>query len=454
MTVFNRMRHGTFRSFGTRNFRLFFSGMVVSMAGTWMQTVALSWLVLQLSGNSGVAVGLVISFQYLPTLFFGAYGGVFIDAFDKRKVMAFTQVVQALVALLLALLTFTDVIQLWMVYAIVVLNGFALVVDNPARTTIVSEFVGDDDFPNAVGLNNATMQTARIAGPAIAGPLIVLFGTAVCFAVNSLSFVAMLVALAMMRGSEMRRRPPIGRHKGQMRDGLRYIWRKRDLRAALLIMAVVGTLSFNMSVITPLMAKVEFAGDAATLSWMVIALGCGALVGALAFATRSAVTARLMVFSGLVFGGLLLLAAVAPTLAMFLGVLAVIGATQTTFITSSNSLIQLRADPAMRGRVMAVYNVAVLGSTPIGGPLVGWLSQQLGPRWAFVLEAVGVFLAMAVFGTVFIRACHRDRDTFERSTVPDGDHVVTAPPLTAGARTSASSTPVTPPASPAPSPAR
>jgi hypothetical protein len=270
---------------------------------------------------------MVISFQYLPTLFFGAYGGVFIDAFDKRKVMAFTQVVQALVALLLALLTFTDVIQLWMVYAIVVLNGFALVVDNPARTTIVSELVGDDDFPNAVGLNNATMQTARIAGPAIAGPVIVLFGTAVCFAVNSLSFVAMLIALAMMRGSEMRRRPPIGRHKGQMRDGLRYIWRKRDLRCP----ADRGGGGH---------AVVQHERDHTLTRWsspgcghtepMVIALGCGALVGALA--PRPGRRSPPMVF-----GVGLRRVSRWPRSFVPCRVLraAVIGATQTTFITSS-----------------------------------------------------------------------------------------------------------------------
>jgi MFS family permease len=292
-----------------RNFRLFFGGQVVSMAGTWMQTVALSWLVLQLSGNSGLAVGLVFSFQYLPTLFLGAYGGVFIDAFDKRKVMAVTQVIQTTAAVLLAVLTFTGVVELWMVYAITMLNGLALVVDNPARVTIVSELVGDEDLSNALGLNNAVVQTARIAGPALAGVVILVSGTAMCFAVNALSFLAMLAALAALDPSKMHRKPPLGRHKGQMRDGLHYIWNRRDLRAALLLMTVIGTLSFNMSVITPLMAKLEFDGDAATLSWMIIALGCGALVGALVFASRASVTPRLMVYSGLVFGGLLVLCA-------------------------------------------------------------------------------------------------------------------------------------------------
>ncbi len=296
---------GTFRSLRQRNFRLFFGGQVVSMAGTWMQTVALSWLVLQLSGNSGLAVGLVFSFQYLPTLFLGAYGGVFIDAFDKRKVMAFTQGLQAFAAVLLAILTFTGVVELWMVYAITMLNGLALVVDNPARVTIVSELVGDEDLSNALGLNNAVVQTARIAGPALAGVVILVSGTAMCFAVNAVSFIAMLVALALLDPTKMHRKPPLGRHKGQMRDGLRYIWHRRDLRSALLLMTVIGTLSFNMSVITPLMAKVEFDGDAATLSWMIIALGCGALVGALVFASRSSVTPRLMVTTGLGFGVLL-----------------------------------------------------------------------------------------------------------------------------------------------------
>jgi MFS family permease len=410
-----------------RNFRLFFGGQVVSMAGTWMQTVALSWLVLQLSGNSGLAVGLVFSFQYLPTLFLGAYGGVFIDAFDKRKVMAVTQVIQTTAAVLLAVLTFTGVVELWMVYAITMLNGLALVVDNPARVTIVSELVGDEDLSNALGLNNAVVQTARIAGPALAGVVILVSGTAMCFAVNALSFLAMLAALAALDPSKMHRKPPLGRHKGQMRDGLHYIWNRRDLRAALLLMTVIGTLSFNMSVITPLMAKLEFDGDAATLSWMIIALGCGALVGALVFASRASVTPRLMVYSGLVFGGLLVLCALSPTLAAFLGVLAFVGAVQTVFLTATNSIIQLRAEPSMRGRVMGVYNVTVLGSTPIGGPLIGLLGQTFGPRWAFMVEAGGVFVGMAAFGTMFLRACRRQGDSYEQSVLPDSDHVVVAP---------------------------
>jgi MFS family permease len=355
------------------------------------------------------------------------------------------------VAILLAVLTVTGVVELWMVYAVTLLNGLALVVDNPTRTTIVSELVGDDDLSNALGLNNAVIQTARIAGPALAGVVILVSGTAMCFAINAVSFVAMLGALAVLDPTKMHRKPPLGRHKGQMRDGLHYIWHRRDLRAALLLMAVIGTLSFNMSVITPLMAKLEFDGDAATLSWMIIALGCGALVGALVFASRSSVTPRLMVTAGLGFGALLVAAAVSPTLGLFLGVLVLIGAVQTNFITSSNSIIQLRAEPAMRGRVMGVYNVTVLGSTPIGGPVIGFLSQQLGPRWAFVVEAGGVFLGMAVFGTMFLRACRRQGDTYEQSALPDGDHVVVAPPVSRSQ--SASSAPSAPSApSPAPGP--
>jgi MFS family permease len=192
-------------------------------------------------------------------------------------------------------------------------------------------------------------------------------------------------------------------------------------------MAVIGTLSFNMSVITPLMAKLEFDGDAATLSWMIIALGCGALVGALVFASRASVTPRLMVYSGLVFGGLLVLCALSPTLAAFLGVLAFVGAVQTVFLTATNSIIQLRAEPSMRGRVMGVYNVTVLGSTPIGGPLIGLLGQTFGPRWAFMVEAGGVFVGMAAFGTMFLRACRRQGDSYEQSVLPDSDHVVVAP---------------------------
>ncbi len=427
MTAVTGWRAGTFRSLQVHNYRLYFAGMLVSVAGTWMQTVALAWLVLQITDNSAVAVAMIVAFQFLPTLLFGVYGGVLADAFDKRKLLALTQIVQAALALLLAVLTVTDGIELWMIYVIVVGNGCMTLVENPTRSAFVSEIVGDEYLANAVALNAVLMQAARVVGPAIAGVLIITVGIGSCFFVNAVSFLAVLLALALMRTAELHRRPAPGRKKGQLAAGLRYMWHERDLRSGLLAMAIIGTFGFNMAVLAPIMAKVGFDGNAGTLSAMTIAMAIGALCGGLLAASRPRITPRMMFGWGVVIGVALAVAAVTPTLGPFLVVLFAIGAAQIVFLTFSGSLFQLRSDPAMRGRVLAVYNVTIVGTTPIGGPLVGWLCEVWGPRWGFAISAVGAFAAMAIFGIPFVRACARKPNPYERSELPGGDdHVVVA----------------------------
>ena len=424
MSAMTSLRDGTFRSFRIRNFRLYFAGQVVSQSGTWMQTIALGWLVLQLSNNSGVVVGLLVAAQYLPTLLFGVWGGVIADSFDKRKVLIVTQTCMTVVSALLFVLVFTDVIQIWMAFVIVTANGLALAVDNPTRQSFVVELVGPDDLSNAVGLTSAMFQTARVVGPALAGVLIVTVGTAVCFLLNALSFLAVIAALVMLRPGELRRAAPTGRSKGQVRDGLQYIWRARDLRAALLATAVIGTLALNTQVVMPLMAKLEFDGNAATYSWMSIAIGAGAMVGALVVASRAEATPAMFVIAGTLFGAAICAASAAPTLGIFLGLLLVVGAGQISFLATCNTLIQLRSDPKMRGRVMSVYTITLLGSTPIGGPLIGWVCEVWGPRVGFAVGGVATLVAMAIFGTAFVRACRAGDDAFDRSALPDGDRVV------------------------------
>jgi MFS family permease len=416
---------GTFRSLHNRNYRLFFVGQLVSQSGTWMQTVALGWLVLELSDNSGVAVGTVIALQFLPTLLLGVWGGVIADRFDKRKVLVCTQVALAVGATVLAVLTFTDAIALWMIYGIVVWNGLALAVDNPTRQSFVPEMVGPSELSNAIGLSSALFQTARILGPALAGVLIVAVGTGVCFLVNAVSFVAVIGALLAMRPSELHRGAPLERAKGQVREGLRYVWRTRELRAALLLTAVVGTLAINSPVVLPLLAKITFDGTAQTYSWMTVAMGAGALVGALLVANRAEARADVLIGSGLGFGLAICAAAMAPSLGVFLGLLLLVGAGQIAFLATCNSLIQLRSDPSMRGRVMAVYSITLLGSTPIGGPLVGWISQEYGPRWGLGIGGVGTTVAVAVFGTAFVRARRSDGDDFDFSALAGGERGIT-----------------------------
>jgi MFS family permease len=398
----------TFRSLRTRNYRLFFIGQGVSLCGTWMQTIALGWLVLNLSHNSGVAIGAVIALQFVPTLFLGAYGGVLADRFDKRLLLILTAIIMGCAAALLAVLTLTGAVALWMVFAIVLVQGLAQAVDNPARLSFVSEMTGPADLPNAVGLNSALFQMARIVGPAFAGVIIVLVGTGWCFALNAFSFVAVIGALLLMDTSVLHRGAPVARAKGQIREGLRYIRETPELRSILIMTAAVGTLAINFPVVLPLLAKVTFDGNAATYSWMTVSMGVGALVGALVVAHRSKPTARVVIASGLGFGVAILVASFAPTVALFVFVVAFVGAGQITFLATCQSTVQLEAEPSKRGRVMSVYTITILGTTPIGGPLVGWISEEFGPRYGFAIGGVATVAVTLFFARTLLRAPRRE----------------------------------------------
>ncbi len=394
----------TFESLHVRNFRLFFFGQMVSQCGTWMQTIALGWLVLHLSHNSGFAIGLVIALQFIPTLLFGVWGGVIADRFDKRNVMLATQIAMAAVAVLLAVLDLTNTVQLGMIYVIVFVFGLALAVDNPTRQSFVPEMVTPAGLPNAIGLSSAIFQVARILGPALGGVLIVAVGTGVCFAINAFSFVFIIGALLLMRTSELHRGLPVERERGQIRAGLQYVWRTPELRSTLLLTLIVGTFAINSPVVLPLLAKITFDGNAEVYSWMTIAMGAGALVGALVVANRAQARGDVLLFTGFGFGIAICAAALSPSLPIFVGMLVLVGAGQISFLATCNSLIQLTSDPKMRGRVMSVYMITLLGSTPIGGPLVGWISERWGPRWGFGVGGIATVLAVAYFGTAFVRA--------------------------------------------------
>jgi MFS family permease len=397
----------TFKSLHVRNFRLFFLGQLLSQCGTWMQTIALGWLVLHLSHNSGFAIGLVIALQFIPTLLFGVWGGWIADRFDKRTVLLCTQVAMAAIAVLLAVLDLTNTVQLGMIYVIVFGFGLALAVDNPTRQSFVPELVPPADLPNAIGLSSAIFQLSRILGPALAGVLIVTVGTGICFALNAVSFVFIIGALLMMRTRELHRGAPVARDKGQIRDGLRYVWRTPELRSTLLLTLIVGTFAINSPVVLPLLAKITFHGDAAVYSWMTIAMGAGALVGALAVANKGDAGGNLLFGTGMVFGVAICAASLAPSLGIFIGLLLIVGAGQISFLSTCNSLLQLTSDPRMRGRVMAVYTITLLGSTPIGGPLVGWVSEQYGPRWGLAVGGIATIAGVLFFGTAFVRARRR-----------------------------------------------
>ncbi|HVC77047.1 MAG TPA: MFS transporter [Candidatus Micrarchaeaceae archaeon] len=369
----------TFASLRNRNFRIFFTAQIVSVTGTWMQSIAQMWLVLHLTG-SGVALGITAALQFTPILLFGTWGGLLADRLDKRKVLMVTQSAAGVVALVLAGLTLGGIVQLWMVYVLALSLGMVNVFDNPARQSFVTEMVGKEQITNAVGLNSAVFTLARVIGPAVAGVVIALVGTGWCFLYNGLSYFPVVFALLLMRPSELHRGLPALRARGQIRAGIRYAWNRPELRLPLLLMLVVGTLAFNFSVLMPLMARFVFNSGASTFGLLMSFMGVGAFVGALVAANRALPSHRLLALAGVAFGGLLIGAAVAPTLPIELLVLVPMGAAMITFQATANSLLQLNSDPAFRGRVMALYVMVFLGTTPIGGPMVGWIAQQFGAR--------------------------------------------------------------------------
>ena len=302
----------TFRAISVRNYRLYFIGQVISVSGTWMQTVAQAYLILFPLHGTGVDVAIATSLQFLPLLLLGPFGGLIADRLDKRKVLYATQGTAGVLALVLGVLVATHCVNLWEVYVLAAGLGFVNLFDNPARQTFVSEMVGMELLPNAVSLNSVLMNSARVIGPAIGGVLILTVGVATCFFLNAVSFAAVIVALAMMRASELIRRPGVVRARGQVREGLRYVWTTPDLRVPLVSMAVVGVFAFNFTVTLALLAKFTFHGGAGLYSWFLVAMGAGAVVGGLATAFRSRPSTRVLAFIGLAFGGAILAVAFAP----------------------------------------------------------------------------------------------------------------------------------------------
>lgn len=379
-------------SLAVRNFRLYFFGQMVSLSGTWMQSVAQAWLVLKLT-NSGTALGLVIALQFLPVLLLGPAGGLLADRFDKRRLLLATQTGAGLLALALGILVSTDAVRLWMVYALACGLGVVNSIDSPTRQTFVLEMVGSEQLGNAVTLNSVMVNLARVFGPAAAGALIATVGLGPCFLFNAGSYLAVLVALGLMRVEELQRSEPQPRGKGQLREGFRYVRSTPALLVPLLMMAVIGTLAYEFAVVLPLMAKFTFHGDAGTYGLMTSFMGGGAVVGGLWTASRTRRSPVALAVISVVFGLVLLGASMAPNLGVELLALVLIGAASISLLALGNTTLQLATTPEMRGRVMSLWAVAFLGSTPIGGPIVGWVGEHLGPRYGLALGGVAALLA-------------------------------------------------------------
>jgi len=400
----------SFTSLAVPNYRRYFAGQIVSLSGNWMQVVAEMWLVLTLTG-SGLAVGITSALQFLPMMLFGAWGGLLADRFPKRSLLTVTQTLMAAPAIALWGLTTAGVVAPWMVYALVFARGAVNSVDNPTRQSFAIEMVGPERVVNAVSLNNVLIHSARIVGPATAGVVIATLGVAPCFLINALSFAAMIVALRAMDPRQLRTAPRAPRRAGAVRAGLRHVLATPALAIPLGMMAVVGTLGYNFQVVLPLLARFSFDGGAGTYTALAVAMGAGSVVGALAAGARSRVGPRLLVAAAFGFGVVALIAAGAPTLALEVAALVPLGAASVTFAAGVNSSLQLAADPAMRGRVMALYSIVFLGSAPIGGPIVGWLGEAIDPRAGLVLAgAAGLAAAVGARAAFARQPAARDRD--------------------------------------------
>jgi MFS family permease len=402
--AFRRFSHETFISFSVRNYRLYYIGQIISTSGTFMQSVAQAWLVLKLT-NSGTALGIVSALQYIPILLFGTVGGVVADRFPKRIILYFTQSIAGLLAITLGILVATNIINLWMVYVLAFLLGWVTVFDNPARQTFVLELVGEDRLRNAVTLYSTLVNLARVIGPSLAALLIATIGLAPCFILNGVSYAAVVIMLALIRTSELNLTPPAPLAKGQLREGIRYIRSMPILLNTLLMLAIIGTLTFEFQVSLPILAQFTFNSGASGYAFLSACLGLGAVFGGLAVASQKRNTPALLVVAAFFFGGTVLAASLMPTLYLSGMMLVLTGVCSIFFTSLGNTILQLNSAPQMRGRVMAFWAVAFLGSTTIGGPLVGWFASTYGDRWGLAIGGIAG-IAAGLLGLLNLRRAH------------------------------------------------
>ncbi|MGH9062919.1 MAG: MFS transporter [Acidimicrobiales bacterium] len=390
----------TFRSLRIRNYRLFASGQVVSLTGSWMQRVGQDWLVSQLTHTSGSALGITTGLQFLPMLLFGMYGGVIADRYRKRRILLVTQSTMGVLALVLGVLVISGLVTLWEVYVLAFMLGLATAVDNPTRQAFVTEMVGPDEVVNAVGLNSATFNSARIIGPALGGLLIAALGdtTGPLFLLNALSYLAVLGSLLAMREKDLFQGRLVARARGQLRAGLAYVRQRPGLYMPIVLAGVIGTLGFNFQITLVLMDRTVFHLGAGAYGLLSSTLAVGSLAGALLAARRDRPRLRLLVGAALAFGVFEVLSGIMPTYVTLALMLLPTGAAGLTFSTSANSSVQLGSELHMRGRVMGLYMLVFAGGTPIGAPLVGWLAQVLGARSSLYVGGGASMAAALIVG--------------------------------------------------------
>ncbi|MBS4753426.1 MFS transporter [Nocardioides sp. zg-ZUI104] len=389
------------------NYRLYLAGSLVSNVGTWMQRVAQDWLVLTIPGNGGAALGLTTGLQFLPVLLLSPYAGVLADRMSKRRLLQITQTVMALSALALGVIAALGVAQTWHVYLIAFVFGIGSAFDAPARQAFVSEMVGSEDVTNAVSLNSAVFNAARLVGPGIAGLLIGLGGggmqaTGWVILINAVSYVAVIYQLRRMDPEALHSPRPVAREPGMLRAGVAYVRTQPKMMLILVVAFFVGTFGMNFQITSALMATEVFGKGATEYGVLGSVLAIGSLAGALVAAGRTRVRLRLLLGAAVAFGAAEIVAGVVPTYLTFVLLCPVLGFASITVLNSCNALLQTESTPAMRGRVLAIYMTIVLGGTPLGGPFIGWIGEHFGARWTLIvggaLVLVGVAAAVSVLG--------------------------------------------------------
>lgn len=447
--------NGTFRSLNGYNYRLWAGGALISNVGTWMQRTAQDWLVLTgLTHHNAVALGIVMALQFGPMLLFVPWTGSAADRFDKRKLLFVTQGTMGVLALALGVLTVTGHVQLWHVYVFAFLLGTAAAFDAPVRQTFVAELVGEEDLSNAVALNSTSFNAAQMIGPAVAGLLIAVTGTGVVFLLNAASYAAVICALMFLRVHELHPNSRAGKGQGGLIEGFRYVWARPDLKTALAMFFLIGTFGANFPIFVSTMTISVFHAGAGEYGVITSMMAIGSIIGALVVARRARPHMALLMVSVALFGAGCMLAATMPTSWLFGIMLLLTGIAAQIFTTSTNSLIQLTTEPAMRGRVIAILLAIALGGTPIGAPIVGWVANSFGPRWALGVGAIAGFgAALIAFAYIlkygdrtqdrklgrFLRVKDTSRGTERRTTPRDDDDVAIAEPaspapVAAGAR--------------------
>ncbi|MHB8240487.1 MAG: MFS transporter [Solirubrobacteraceae bacterium] len=401
MTRLKGIGRVTFAALAIPNYRRYMAGQSVSLIGTWMQMAAQSWLVVSIT-HSSTMLGLIVALQTLPVLLLGPYGGVIADRVDKRRLMVILQSAMGAQALALGLLTVTGLVQLWEIGLLAALLGLNNAFENPARQAFMLEMVGPESLRNAVSLNSVLVNVARVIGPAVAGVLIATTGEGICFLVNAATFLAVVASLATLDRTAISPSPPSGREPGQLREGLRYVKSNPQLGVPLAMMALAGCLAYEFQVTLPVMASQGLHAGATGFGFMTSAMGVGAVLGGLVVANKGKTGLPPLVMAATAFGVVLLLAALAPSLAVEIFVLALAGGASISFMATGNSTLQLTAAPNMRGRVMSLWFVAFQGSTPIGGPIIGWVMAEFGARAGLGVGGVTCLL-VALLGLIAMR---------------------------------------------------